>query len=126
MISSKINKVSDNRGSLISIDKLPKFSIRRIYIIDCIHGMTRGDHFHKNGEQMICLLEGKLFVEDVMKDEIISFTMEPGDSYIQRVNHKFRFRSLEKTSKLIVLSDTEHDESDYYNTWREDESTMDD
>lgn len=125
-MSSELRRKTDERGSLLAVDKLPPFTVRRFYLIDCHQGMVRGDHYHKNGKQMICLLDGSLCVEDASKEETTSFVMNPGDSYIQDTYHKFRFYSATSMSRLIVLSETEHDHSDYYTDWSNDELPLDD
>lgn len=106
--------LTDERGSLVVFDNLQEFSIKRFYIIDCLKDMWRGNHYHKNGKQLICVIEGLLEVKISTENSIATKILKPGDIFVQEPFCKFEFCSRDKSSKLIVLCDTIHDPADYY------------
>lgn len=106
--------ITDDRGSLTVFDNLQDFTTRRFYIIDCFKGMWRGNHYHKNSRQMICVIEGLIDVRITIGDSIEVKTLKPGDTFIQEPFCKFEFCSRDESSKIIVLCNTAHDPADYY------------
>lgn len=79
--------------------------------------MKRGNHYHKVGKQLIFLVEGQMLVNVTKENLKENFVMNPGDSYFQDTFCKFEFESLVKSSKLLVLCDTNHDGNDYYKSF---------
>lgn len=107
-------KVEDQRGSLSAFDELSLFEVKRFYLIECNSGFWRGEHHHKKTVQQIFIIEGSVEVEIYEGGNIIdTFIMTPGESYLQLPFYKFRFRSKEGISKLLVLCDANHDQKDY-------------
>ena len=115
MKSANFSSHSDDRGTLIAFDKLDSFNVKRFYVVECTEGMRRGKHYHKIGKQLICLIEGELLAFVSKNEKKDFFVMKPGDTFYQETFCKFEFESKTKSSKLLVLCDTEHDQSDYYN-----------
>lgn len=115
MKSVNFSTHTDDRGTLIAFDKLSPFNVKRFYVIECNEGMRRGKHYHKIGKQLICLIDGELLAITSKDEKREVFVMKPGDTFYQETFCKFEFESKTKSSKLLVLCDTEHDQSDYYN-----------
>jgi hypothetical protein len=63
---------------------------------------------------MIYVIEGEIEVRVSTSETDISFLMKAGDGYLQSVYQKFEFRSTNGSSRLLILSDREHDKEDYY------------
>ena len=112
--SCNFKKVQDERGSLSAFDELSLFNVKRFYLIECNEGLWRGEHHHKKTSQNIFVVAGSLDVE-IYKDGVMidSFVMNEGESYLQIPFYKFRFKSREHVSKLLVLCDENHDKEDY-------------
>jgi mannose-6-phosphate isomerase-like protein (cupin superfamily) len=106
--------MKDDRGTLAVFDKLENLDLKRFYVIECLEGKWRGDHYHELSTQTICLIEGRLSVIVTSPTESMTIEMKAGEIFVQRPRVKFRFCSLEKKSTLVVLCDKEHDSGDYY------------
>jgi dTDP-4-dehydrorhamnose 3,5-epimerase-like enzyme len=119
-VSSDYKFVKDERGELISIDSLPQFNVKRIFYIDCLQGMQRGKHFHKKGNQLVCLVSGEIEVNAVFRNKTDKFVMRPGDFFLQETFCMFQFKSLVEKSTLIVLCDTNFDQKDYFTNFDQD------
>jgi len=111
--------IEDERGILTAFDKFDFFNTKRFYVIDCYENMWRGKHYHKIANQLISVIKGCIEVELYSKTSFKKFIMYPGDMFLQTPGYLFKFKSLEQLSRLIVLSDKEHDQSDYYTDFGE-------
>lgn len=111
-------KFSDKRGSLTAIESfldIP-FEVKRIYYLyDIPDDKIRGQHAHKNLEQVILCLNGSL---DIIIDNGIykeKFTLN--DPSIGLYIPSMHWRTLEnfsKSSVCLVLASQHYDEDDYY------------
>lgn len=113
-ISCDYKTFEDDRGSLVAFDKFKNILLKRFYIIDCNEGLWRGDHYHKISTQIIGVIQGKLEVEISGDFPTQKFFLESGDMFEQSPGVRFKFRSVQGSSRLIVLCDREHDVEDYY------------
>jgi dTDP-4-dehydrorhamnose 3,5-epimerase-like enzyme len=112
------NKISlDERGSLFAVNSLSEFKLKRLYLIEPTVGHWRGKHYHKESTQLIVVLNGeiecKIFDLDNQQN-VNNFFMSTGCSFEQNPGITFSFRSKEQNTKILVLSNTELNESDYY------------
>ena len=112
--SCSFKTVEDDRGRLIAFDNFQSFSLKRFYVIDCNKGKWRGDHYHKVSTQLIGVIQGELEIEISGNCNNQAFSMKPGDMFEQAPGVRFKFRSVQETSRLIVLCDSSHDLGDYY------------
>lgn len=114
MKSYEYKRFEDDRGVLSAFNGLEGFNTKRFYIIECEKDKWRGDHYHKFSTQLITVFEGILNVEITTKDEMLSTTMKSGDTFLQIPNCKFKFKSITKTSRLLIMCDSHFDEKDYF------------
>lgn len=113
-MDSKFKSYIDERGILNVFDKIPQFTIKRLYEITCYKGMWRGKHYHKIGTQIICVVEGKIQVKIIKNDLVELRELTQSEIYVQEPYCRFEFCSIEESSRVIVLCNTEHDQNDYY------------
>jgi len=59
----------DHRGKLIEIFKFPEY---QVYYVTIIPGETRGNHYHKNTEELFCVIEGEGIIVVGEKKHIVS------------------------------------------------------
>lgn len=116
-------KITDNRGILTPIE-YPKdipFEIKRIYYIyDVLNGVERGFHSHRDLEQILIALGGKIKirVKTPFEEEIVELN-DPGKGlYIGPYIWREMFDFDEKAT-LLVLASHEYDESDYIRNYEE-------
>jgi len=104
----------DARGSITAFNSIEPVVTKRFFLIDCLRGQWRGDHYHKLTNQTVYVIEGEIEVRVTTPETKKSFLMGVGDSYLQCAYQKFEFMSVSNSSRLLVLCDREHDKKDYY------------
>lgn len=114
--SNEFLTVTDARGKLAAFNSIDDFLTRRAFVITCKKGFWRGKHYHKKSTQMILVMSGEIIARitntetNITEETIFS----PGSYYIQKPMLQFEFMSKEEESVLLVLCDSLHDPSDYY------------
>lgn len=108
---------TDGRGKLIPIEypKQLEFPIKRIYYIyDVSEGVTRGFHSHKDLEQILIAIHGKIKirVKTPYEDDIVELTSPNQGLYIGPMVWREMF-DFENDGILLVLASHEYDETDY-------------
>ena len=113
----------DERGKLISLEsnKNIPFEIKRVYYIFDTHPeQARGNHAHKNMEQIIVAMDGacQFVLDDGFKKETIWLNRPDIGLYIGknmwREMHHFSYGC-----KLMVLASDYYDESEYIRNYDE-------
>ena len=122
LIDMKIH--GDERGKLIAIENLIDipFEIKRTYwIYDTIPEQIRGNHSHKNMEQLVIALDGscEFELDDGHKKETVVLNRPDKGLYIGK--HMWRtIKNFSYGCKLVVLASDFYDEKEYirdYNTF---------
>lgn len=113
----EFKKITDDRGGLTPIE-FPKdipFEIKRIYYIyDVKEGVERGFHSHRDLEQILIAIHGKvkIRVKTHDKEEIVQLDDCTKGLYIGPMIWREMFE-FEDDGVLLVLASHEYDESDY-------------
>ena len=118
-----LKKISDGRGNLTPIEKnkdIP-FDIKRVYYLyNIAENKIRGEHAHKNLQQLILCLNGSF---DIIIDN--GYSIEKfilNDPSVGLYIPKMHWRILENFSKesiCLVLASDEYHEDDYYRSYDE-------
>lgn len=118
-----LKKISDGRGNLTPIEEnkdIP-FDIKRIYYLyNIAENKIRGEHAHKNLQQLILCLNGSF---DIIIDN--GYSIEKfilNDPSVGLYVPKMHWRILENFSKesiCLVLASDEYNEDDYYRNYDE-------
>lgn len=118
-----LKKISDGRGNLTPIEEnkdIP-FDIKRIYYLyNIAENKIRGEHAHKNLQQLILCLNGSF---DIIIDN--GYSIEKfilNDPSVGLYVPKMHWRILENFSKesiCLVLASDEYNEDDYYRSYDE-------
>lgn len=108
--------VTDARGKLTAFNSIDDFLTRRAFIITCKKGFWRGRHYHKKSTQMILVMSGEIIarITNAETNESEEIIFPPGSCYVQKPMFQFEFMSKEEETVLLVLCDSLHDPSDYY------------
>ena len=113
----RVNYNLEERGSLSSVEfgELPFTPVRIFWISQVPAGITRGNHFHKNCNQILICTHGEMSISTI--DDHGSERFFPLSSNDGLVLPKFHhveidFHNLE--SNLLVLADQPYDSSDSY------------
>lgn len=117
----KFNNYFDNRGMLAVFDNIEiPFNIKRFFFIECNLGFKRGNHYHKNGTQLIYVLDGEISANISYKDKKTeNLNLKSGNSFLQTPFCKFEFSAITQTAKLIIFCDSLHNQNDYYEDYNE-------
>ena len=113
-MQSKFFVSADERGILSAFSFQEFFQIKRFFHIICKKDVWRGKHYHKKGTQLICLLKGSLDANIIRQNSFEKVTLKEGDVFLQEVGCQFEFKANEENTTLLVLCDSDHDESDYF------------
>lgn len=108
---------TDGRGKLIPIEypKQLEFPIKRIYYIyDVSEGVTRGFHSHKDLEQILIAIHGKIKVriKTPYEEEVVELDNPNRGLYIGPMVWREMF-DFENDGVLLVLASHEYDADDY-------------
>lgn len=108
---------TDGRGCLIPLEypKQLEFPLKRIYYIYNVQeGITRGFHSHKNLNQVLIAVNGKIKVrvKTPYEEEIVQLTSPNQGLYIGPMIWREMF-DFEDNGVLLVLASSEYDELDY-------------
>lgn len=114
----------DNRGKLVSLESVRNcpFEIRRVYyIFDTLPNVDRGQHAHKNMEQILIALDGacQILLDDGLghREKIWLNTPEQG-LYIGK-NMWREMRHFSYGCKLLVLASDYYDEGEYIRNYQD-------
>lgn len=108
---------TDGRGKLVPIEfpKQLEFPIKRIYYIyDVNEGVTRGFHSHKDLEQVLIAIHGKIKVriKTPFEEKIVELNNPNQGLYIGPMVWREMF-DFEDDGILLVLASHEYDVNDY-------------
>lgn len=108
---------SDNRGSikgLVNFGNWEEFNI-----IESQENITRGNHYHKDTEELFIIIDGKIKVilQNVLDDKLSGkeevYIVKKGDVFLISANTNHIFEVLEYSRWINVLSvKTDHEEPD--------------
>lgn len=99
-------------------DKVP-FLIRRVFCINAAESIFRGNHAHKECQQLLVSLNGRIEVvctDSINEETYILDTPSKGLLIPKMIWAK---QSYEKDSVLMVLCDKSYDEDDYIRNYDE-------
>ncbi len=112
----KFIKFKNKNGKIKIFDKLKKFSTKRVFLIDMNKNDIRGNHGHKNHNQILLLFSGKIKVNyfnlNKKKSEKKKIIVE-GQLFEMKKNIHIKFEALKK-STIVVLADKNFDKNDYF------------
>ena len=98
----------DDRGSITGLVDFGQWE--ELNIIESEAGIKRGNHYHKNTEELFVILDGKIKIslqsvnDNKLEGEIIEYEVKQGDVFIIEVNTNHVFEILEKSRWINMLS----------------------
>lgn len=121
----EFKKIGSEKGYLTPIESnndIP-FEIKRIYYIYDVPNVRRGFHSHKNLEQVLIAIKGKvkILIKNGEKEEIVTLEKPNEGLYIGPMVWREMY-DFSKDCVLLVLASKLYDESDYirdYNKYLE-------
>lgn len=117
-----VSTVTDSRGSLSFIEnpQIPFLVKRLYYFFDTSPIAVRGEHGHRQLQQMIICLQGAVDLQVYNKHEDITYRLESPTQavYIPEMSWRRLDNFLENTI-CIVLASEQYDKSDYIYTFEE-------
>ena len=119
--SIKLKKYADKNGSLIPIylNKLSKFKIKRLFILDGKINTIRGKHAHKKCTQIFVPIKGKSEIK-LTKNFTKKYILNPKSLKLLRVPPLTwcEVKFLEKDCLILVLCDVNFYEQDYVRKYK--------
>jgi dTDP-4-dehydrorhamnose 3,5-epimerase-like enzyme len=106
---------TDHRGSLFpcNLQELNFDAKRLFYIKDVPAGQTRGEHAHKETDQLLFCLSGNIEVSFFDGHEEKKFLLNVGDFVLEEKMTWTTLKFLKENSTLLVLSSKEFSDADY-------------
>ena len=97
-----------------------KFHPKRMYLIHGVpKGEIRGHHAHKEDQQYLTCVEGKIRVKLISKDETVETILTTGESIFMDKNVWGEQEYLTGKDVLLVLNSTNFDPDDYIHDIKE-------
>ena len=93
---------SDKRGSFLGLINFGNW--KEINIICSEADTVRGDHYHKNTDELFLILEGKITLQKVLDNEKKTFDVQEGDVFLIKKNVNHIFETIEYSKWINVLS----------------------
>lgn len=120
MQKTKMNKISDSRGNLVSLEsgKNIPFEIKRIYYLYGLNDEPRGFHAHKKLKQFLFCIHGACSVKlDNGQSETLIHISDPSEGIFldQLIWHEMY--NFSQDCVLMVLADDHYNESDYIRSY---------
>jgi hypothetical protein len=104
-----IQTISDERGNLTVIEKLP-FDIKRVYYLHGVpEGAERGGHKHKITERVIVAISGGFDVE--IGDYKLHMNSPSFGLFVPKMTY-LKLSNFTPGAICLALASTEHDEAD--------------
>lgn len=113
----------DNRGQLIALEEyvdIP-FQVKRVYYMyDTIAGVVRGQHAHKNLEQILVCIHGscKVRLDNGRETKVVPLEKPYEGLYVANDMWREMF-DFSQDAVLLVLASEIYDESDYIRDYEE-------
>ena len=108
-----LNIFSDQRGSLIVVDKELPFSIKRIYFIDKPSGERGGHRHHVNRQAMVCVRGScEVYVNDGMRRQ--TFVLDRPDKCLILECKDWHVMKAFSPDALLAVCASEHYNVDDY------------
>ena len=102
-------EISDKRGSFLGLINFGNW--KEINIICSEANTVRGDHYHKNTDELFLILEGKIKItlqkvldNKVLHNEKKTFDVQEGDVFLIKKNVNHIFETIEYSKWINVLS----------------------
>ena len=100
---------SDKRGSFLGLINFGNW--KEINIICSEADTVRGDHYHKNTDELFLILEGKIKItlQNVLDNKVLdnekkTFDVQEGDVFLIKKNVNHIFETIEYSKWINVLS----------------------
>lgn len=108
----RLDYYPDHRGLLGVLSEIP-FEPKRLFIIDNVpEGAVRGEHAHKQQQQLLICLRGKVAVLQQNNDSVCSIMMIQGDVLL--IDRKvWAHQQYFDNASVLVLCSGEYDRLDY-------------
>ena len=104
---------ADSRGQLSVLEKIVKFSIRRVYFIHHAEGL-RGGHRHKKNTQFLVAVSGKVMIHVNDGHENKNYHLDnPRKGLILETADWHTMADFSKDCVLLVLASEPYDVNDY-------------
>lgn len=105
-----LQTITDSRGSLTVLEKLP-FDIKRVYYLHNVpKGEERGGHKHKITERIIVAISGSFVAQ--MNDNTPIYMSSPLEGLFIPKMTWLNLTNFSQNAICLVLASTEHDEND--------------
>jgi len=109
----EIEPKTDPRGSLFPW-QLGKFIPKRMFFIKNVPaGMVRGEHAHKETDQMLFCISGNIEIAFFDGENETSFFLKEGNCVFEKRMTWTSMKFIEENSILLVLSTKEYSADDY-------------
>ncbi len=102
-------EIPDKRGSFLGLINFGNW--KEINIICSEANTVRGDHYHKNTDELFLILEGKIKItlqkvldNKVLDNEKKTFDVQEGDVFLIKKNVNHIFETIEYSKWINVLS----------------------
>ncbi|NCD10923.1 MAG: cupin domain-containing protein [Epsilonproteobacteria bacterium] len=98
----------DDRGSITGLVNFGQWE--ELNIIESEAGVKRGNHYHKNTQELFVILDGKIKISlqniqgDRLAGEIKEYEVKQGDVFMIEINTNHVFEILEKSRWINMLS----------------------
>tara|TARA_B100000963_G_C22585927_1_gene653084 strand:+ start:238 stop:615 length:378 start_codon:yes stop_codon:yes gene_type:complete len=110
----KKNIINDKGTLILSKNILKKFNLKRFFFIKSDKKLIRGEHGHKNCNQIFLSLSNSIAVEVKNKIGKKNFILRKYDSIFVPKKNWVRIKFKKYNSELLVLCDKDFDKNDYF------------
>tara|TARA_R110001592_G_scaffold29350_16_gene106723 strand:- start:11369 stop:11782 length:414 start_codon:yes stop_codon:yes gene_type:complete len=97
-------------------DQVP-FAIARVFTVDAKQACQRGAHAHKECQQLLVSMKGKIKVTVDDANETVTILLDRPDKGLLITPGLWAEQEYELGSLLMVLTDLPYDEGDYFRTY---------
>ena len=111
----KKKKIINDKGTLIlNKNILKNFNLKRFFLIKSDKKLVRGEHGHKNCNQIFLSLCDSITLEVENKISKKNFILKKYDSIFVPKKNWIRIKFKKYNSELLVLCDKDFDKKDYF------------
>lgn len=100
----KFPSFKDARGSLTVIEKILPFSIERVYYIWDTNELSRGNHSHQVGKQVLICLQSQCVVRVKIRESLQEFVLDSPEQGLILEPEDWHSLHFEPKAILLVLA----------------------